>query len=181
MPRERGTKSASRIIQSIPTATRKVRLSRFLNFEHFCGIKSVFLSADVDACHCSGNGEWRPPHWNLCQTIHSARRGALLWLQVESWPSYIVQISLYWLAGFGRYCIPAKALNFLPQIQPSRCPQICGDREGGRHDLATPAAYLHNLSWNPQPLTNAYVSLCCVIPTGKFLWTVVVLCCTSKK
>lgn len=163
-----------------PNCYAKGKTEWVSEFWAFLRDKIRLLLADVDACHCSGNGEWRPPHWDLCQTIHSARRGALLWLQVESWLSYIVQNSLYWPTGFGSYCIPAKTLYFLPQIQPSRCPQICGDREGGRHDLATPAAYLHNLSWNPQPLTNAYVSLCCVIPTGKFLWTVDVLCCTSK-
>lgn len=94
MPRERGTKSALQIIRLIPTATRKVKKKLTLVVLLWGsgsgpwvvgGVRGVFLSADVVfAAVCSGHGERRPSHWNLCQTSYPARRGALLRLQVES-------------------------------------------------------------------------------------------------
>lgn len=56
----------------------------FLNLEYFLQNKNNRLLAYCDVCLHSGDGEWRPPHWNLCQASHSARRGAILWLQVQS-------------------------------------------------------------------------------------------------
>lgn len=93
------------------------------------------------------------------------------------------KVLYYGITDFCRYCLLTFYFTFLPQIQPSRCPQICGDREGGRPDLAAPAAYLHNLSLTPQPPTNASVPLCSVTPSW---WVslcrhcVCSLCCTSK-
>lgn len=72
---------------------------------------------------------------------------------------------------------------FLPQIQPSRCPQICGNREGGRLVLASSAAYLQNWSLTPQPPTNASFPVCSIT----FSWQISISshrlcppCCTSK-
>lgn len=56
------------------------------------------------AC-CSGHGERRPPHRNLCQTCHSAGGGTLLRLQVgRYWSSRIrVKLSVILVIGWRDY------------------------------------------------------------------------------
>lgn len=52
---------------------------------------------NLNAARCSGDGERRPPHRNLCQTCHSAGGGALLRLQVGVHSCWITSVCFHCL------------------------------------------------------------------------------------